>query len=101
MDLQRKGPSFLLQSPEIGDRGESGRNQAYLSERTAHVTMELTVGRSRRSRKEGVGEDMPPTFRLVYAAVRSTISWSTTGEPMPDATSYPVPAEKPTGVPTS
>jgi len=61
MDLQRKGPSFLLQSPEIGDRAESGRNQAYLSERTAHVTMDLTVGRSREGQeKRGLGRKCLP-----------------------------------------
>lgn len=55
----------------------------------------------RKWKREGVWEDAPPTFSLVYAATKSTISWSTIGEPMPDARSYPVLEAKPTDEPTN
>jgi len=39
------------------------------------------------NRKRGFGRMFLPMLGLVYAAVRSTISWSTIGEPMPDTRS--------------
>jgi len=56
---------------------------------------------SKKKGKGDFGRTSLPFSALAYAAAKSTISWSTIGEPMPDATSYPVPDEKPTDEPTS